>query len=164
MLYWPGGARGSRDREAGRMAQAERKAHVEWEGNLPSGRGTFTVGSGAMEDFPVTWASRIERPDGKTSPEELLAAAHASCYAMALSHMLAGRGAQIEGLITVDAVAALDAEMLRITTVSLDIRGNVSGLSGEQFRIVAEEAEKVCPISNAIRDNVEVRLHTSLEG
>ena len=144
------------------MAQAERKAHVEWEGNLPSGRGTFTVGSGAMEDFPVTWASRVYRADGKTSPEELLAAAHASCYAMALSHTLAGRGAQIDHL-TVDAVAALDAEMLRITTVDLDIRGTISGLSEEQFRSVAEEAEKVCPISNAIRDNVEVRLRTTLE-
>ena len=144
------------------MSQAERKAHVEWEGNLPSGRGTFTVGSGAIEDFPVTWASRVERPDGKTSPEELLAAAHASCYAMALSHTLAGRGADIEQ-ITVDAVAALDANMLKITTVDLDIRGTVSGLSPEQFQSVAEEAEKVCPISNAIRHNVEVRLRTSLE-
>ena len=145
------------------MSQAERKAHVEWEGNLPSGRGTFTVGSGAMEDFPVTWASRVERPDGKTSPEELLAAAHASCYAMALSHILAGRGADIEQ-ITVDAVAALDADMLKITTVDLDIRGAVSGLSPAQFRSVAEEAEKVCPVSNAIRHNVEVRLRTTLEG
>ena len=65
------------------MSRTERKAYVKWEGNLPSGRGTFTVGSGAMQDFPVTWAARVERPDGKTSPEELLAAAHASCYAMA---------------------------------------------------------------------------------
>ncbi len=144
------------------MAQAERKARVEWEGNLPSGRGTFTVGSGAMEDFPVTWASRVDRPDGRTSPEELLAAAHASCYAMALSHMLAGRGSQIDQ-VTVEAVAVLDADMLRITTVDLDIRGTVSGLSQEQFQSVAEEAEKVCPISNAIRDNVSVRLQTTLE-
>ena len=144
------------------MSQAERKAHVEWEGNLPSGRGTFTVGSGAIEDFPVTWASRIERPDGKTSPEELLAAAHASCYAMALSHTLAGKGAEFEE-ITVDAVAALDADLLRITTVDLDIRGTVLGLSEEEFRSVAEEAEKVCPISNAIRDNVAVRIRTTLE-
>ncbi len=149
-------------RKVGRMAQAERKACVEWEGNLPSGRGTFTVGSGAMEDFPVTWASRVDRPDGRTSPEELLAAAHASCYAMALSHTLAGRGAQIDQ-VTVEAVAALDADMLRITTVDLDIRGSVSGLSQEQFQSVAEEAEKVCPISNAIRDNVKVRLRTTLE-
>ena len=144
------------------MSQAQRKAHVEWEGNLPSGRGTFTVGSGAIEDLPVTWASRIERPNGKTSPEELLAAAHASCYAMALSHTLAGRGAEFEQ-ITVDAVAALDADLLRITTVDLEIRGTIFGLSQKQFQSVAEEAEKVCPISNAIRDNVTVKLRTILE-
>lgn len=144
------------------MSQAQRRAHVEWEGNLPSGRGTFTVGSGALEDFPVTWASRVERPDGKTSPEELLAAAHASCYAMALSHTLAGMGAEIDG-ITVDAIAVLDADLLRITRVDLDIRGTVLGLSQEQFQSVAEEAEKVCPISNAIRDNVDVGLRATLE-
>ena len=144
------------------MAQAERKALVEWEGNLPSGRGTFTVGSGAMEDFPVTWASRVDRPDGKTSPEELLAAAHASCYAMALSHTLAGRGALIEQ-VTVEAVAALDDELLRITSVNLDIRGSIEGLSEEEFRLVAEEAERTCPISNAVRGNIVVTLRTSLE-
>ena len=160
--------RGWRTRAGGQgMAQAERKAErrarVEWEGNLPSGRGTFTVGSGAMEDFPVTWASRVDRPNGKTSPEELLAAAHASCYAMALSHTLAGRGAQIDQ-VTVEAVAELDAEMLKITFVDLDIRGSIEGISEEEFQSVAEEAEKACPVSNAIRHNVEVRLRTSLEG
>lgn len=144
------------------VSQAERKAHVEWEGNLPSGRGTFTVGSGAIENFPVTWASRVERPGGKTSPGELLAAAHASCYAMALSHTLAGMGIRIES-ITVDAVAALDADLLRVTTIDLDIRGTVLGLSQKQFQSVAEEAERGYPISNAIRDNVDVRLQFSLE-
>lgn len=144
------------------MSQAERRAHVEWEGNLPSGRGTFTVGSGALEDFPVTWASRVERPDGKTSPEELLAAAHASCYAMALSHTLASMGADIDG-ITVEAVAVLDADLLRITRVDLNIRGTVLGLSQKQFQSVAEEAERVCPISNAIRDNVDIELQATLE-
>ena len=141
---------------------AERTAHVEWEGNLPSGRGTFTVGSGAMEEMAVTWASRVRGLDGKTSPEELLAAAHASCYAMALSHTLAGRGASIEDL-TVDAVAVLDEERMRISSVRLDVRGAVAGLSREEFRRAAEDAEAVCPVSNAIRDNVEVRLQTSLE-
>ena len=144
------------------MSQTERKAYLEWEGNLPSGRGTFTVGSGAMQDFLVTWAARIERPDGKTSPEELLAAAHASCYAMALSHILAGRGAEIDE-ITVEAVATLDADLLRITTVDLEIRGSVSGLSQRQFQDAAEEAEKICPVSNALRNNVDVRLRAVLE-
>lgn len=70
----------------------------------------------------------MERPDGKTGPEELLAAAHASCYAMALAHTLAGKGAFIEGLI-VEAVATLDEERLRISAVDLDVRGSVAGLS-----------------------------------
>jgi lipoyl-dependent peroxiredoxin len=139
----------------------QRRAHVEWEGNLPGGRGTFTAGSGAMEDMAVTWASRVERPDGKTSPEELLAAAHASCYAMALAHTLAGKGVLIEGL-TVEAVATLDEERLRISAVDLDVRGSVAGLSEEEFGRLAQEAESVCPVSNAIRTNVEVRLRANL--
>ena len=70
----------------------QRRAHVQWEGNPPGGWGTFTAGSGVMEDMAVTLASRVERPDGKTSPEGLLAAARASCYAMALAHTPAGKG------------------------------------------------------------------------
>lgn len=102
----------------------QRRAHVEWEGNLPGGRGTFTAGSGTMEDMAVTWASRVERLDGKTSPEELLASSHATCFAMALAHTLAGRGAIGEGL-TVEAVATLDDERLRIPKVDLDVCGEV---------------------------------------
>lgn len=139
----------------------QRRAHVEWEGNLPGWRGTFTAGSGAIEDMVVTWASRVEHPDGKSGPEELLASAHATCYAMALAHTLAGRGAIIEGL-TVEAVAALDDDLLRISAVDLDVRGEVTGLSGEEFRRAAEEAEGACLVSNAIRNNVEVRLRTTL--
>ncbi|MDP9409068.1 MAG: OsmC family peroxiredoxin, partial [Actinomycetota bacterium] len=74
------------------MADAERRAEVVWEGNLPRGSGRFTVGSGSMDEQPVTWASRTERSDGKTSPEELIAAAHGSCFAMALSNVLAEGG------------------------------------------------------------------------
>jgi osmotically inducible protein OsmC len=102
----------------------------------------------------------VERPDGKTGPEELLAA-HASCYAMALAHTLAGKGAFIEGL-TVEAVATLDEERLRISAVDLDVRGSVAGLSEEEFGRLAQEAEKACPVSNAIRANVEVRLRANL--
>ena len=70
----------------------QRGAHVGWEGNPPDGWGTFTAGSGTMADMVVALASRVERPDGKTSPEGLLAAARASCYAMAFTHTLVGRG------------------------------------------------------------------------
>lgn len=114
-----------------------------------------------MDEHPATWASRVERPDDKTSPEKLLAASHASCYAMALSHTLAGKDAEIEQL-TVDAVAAIDPERLKITTVDLDVRGEVSGMNEEEFRRAAEEAEQACPVSNAIKNNVEVQLHTHL--
>ena len=79
------------------MTMAERRAEIVWEGNLPRGGGKFTVGSGAMGEMPVTWAARTERPDGKTSPEELIAAAHGSCFAMALSGALAEGGTPPKG-------------------------------------------------------------------
>jgi len=76
------------------MANAERRAHVVWEGDLPRGNGRVTTDSTkVLEEAPVTWASRVERPDGKTSPEELIAAAHASCYSMAFSNVLAQKDA-----------------------------------------------------------------------
>lgn len=143
------------------MANVERTAHVEWEGNLTQGSGNFTAGSGAMEKAPVTFASRVEEPEGKTSPEELIASAHATCYAMALSNTLAEGGSEPEQL-EVDAVCTLDDQQLKITTVELDIRGTVPGMSGEQFEEAARQAEQLCPVSNALRNNVEIRLNTSL--
>src|SRR3712207_6165982 len=85
-------------RIGGVVAVAERRAEIVWEGDLPRGGGKFTVGSGAMEEMPVTWASRTERSDGKTSPEELIAAAHGACFAMALSNVLAEGGTPPERL------------------------------------------------------------------
>jgi lipoyl-dependent peroxiredoxin len=141
----------------------EREAHVVWQGNLAEGSGNLSEGSGVLNEAPVTFASRVERPDGKTSPEELIAAAHATCYAMALSHTLAGRGNAPEHL-TVDAVCTLDDEQLKITTVDLNVRGTVSGLDADAFENAAREAEQICPVSNALRNNVDIRLNTSLEG
>jgi len=103
----------------------------------------------------------VERPDGKTSPEKLLASARTSCYAMVLAYTLAGKGALIEGL-TVETVATLDEERLRISAVDLDVRGSVAGLSEKEFERLAQEAEKACPVSNAIWANVEVRLRANL--
>lgn len=144
------------------MANVERNAHVIWEGDLMKGSGTFTGGSGALDDFPVTFAARVERPDGKTSPEELIASAHATCYAMALSNTLAENGNAPEKL-TVDAVCTLDDEQLKITTVDLNVRGQVPGLSDDEFEDNARQAEQVCPVSNALRNNVEIKLNASLE-
>ena len=145
------------------MANVERNAHVEWDGDLASGNGTVSEGSGVLNDSPVTFASRTQQPEGKTSPEELIASAHAVCYAMALSHTLAEGGNAPEHL-TVDAVCTLDDEALKITTVDLNVRGRVSGLDADGFEDAARQAEEICPVSNALRNNVDIRLNASLEG
>ena len=145
------------------VANVERQAHVDWEGDLASGSGTVSEGSGVLTNSPVTFAARTQQPDGKTSPEELIAAAHATCYAMALSHTLAEGGNPPEHL-EVDAVCTLDDEQLKITTVDLNVRGRVSGLGQDDFENVAREAEQICPVSNALRGNVEIRLNASVEG
>ena len=144
------------------MANVEREAHVVWEGNLARGSGTLSEGSGVLNDTPVTFASRVERPDGKTSPEELIAAAHATCYAMALSNTLAENDTPPDRL-EVDAVCTLDDEQLKITSVNLDVRGAVPGISEEDFESAARDAEQICPVSNALRGNLEIRLQTRLE-
>lgn len=144
------------------MADVERRAHVVWEGDLTSGSGRLTEDSSkVMEDTPVTWASRVERPDGKTSPEGLIAAAHASCYSMAFSNVLAQKDAPPVRL-EVEAVATFDADQVKITTVDLNVRGEVPGMSDEEFDAAAHEADQACPVSNALRGNVEIRVHAQL--
>jgi lipoyl-dependent peroxiredoxin len=144
------------------MAIVEREAHVIWQGDLAHGSGSLSEGSGVLNEAPVTFASRVESPGGKTSPEELIAAAHATCYAMALSNTLAEKDTPPERL-EVDAVCTLDDQQLKITAVELDVRGAVPGISEEDFENAAREAEQICPVSNALRDNLEIRLQTSLE-
>jgi osmotically inducible protein OsmC len=127
-----------------------------------SGSGTFDLASsGAMTGAGVSFATRTEDPNGETSPEELVAAAHASCYAMALSNTLAEGGNAPESL-EVDATCTLDMGSLKVTTVTLDVRGQVPGLDEEGFQSAAEQAEQTCPISNALRGNVDIQLNTSL--
>ncbi len=146
------------------MANVERRAHVVWEGDLARGSGTLTEdSSGALTDAPVTWASRVERSDGKTSPEELIAAAHASCYSMAFSNVLAEGGNAPERL-EVEAVCTFDDQAIKITTVDLNVRGKVPGITEEEFESAAHQADQGCPVSNALRGNVEIRVQTSLEG
>ena len=145
------------------MANVERKAHVVWEGDLPSGNGRVTTDSTkVLEEAPVTWASRVERPNGKTSPEELIAAAHASCYSMACSNDRAQKEAP-PVRHEVEAVATFDADQVKITTVDLDVRGNVPGMNEEEFDAAAHEADQGCPVSNALRNNVEIRVNARLE-
>jgi lipoyl-dependent peroxiredoxin len=146
------------------MANVERRAHVVWEGNLASGSGRLTEeDSGVLRETPVTFASRVEQPEGMTSPEELIASAHATCYAMALSNTLTEKGTPPERL-TVDAVCTLDDEALKITAVDLDVRGEVPDIGEEEFEDAAREADEICPVTNALRGNVEIRLNTRLNG
>jgi osmotically inducible protein OsmC len=145
---------------------AERRARAVWEGTLLEGQGRLsTESTEVLSDQPVTWASRTEDPQGRTSPEELLAAAHAACYAMALSAALADRGTPAERL-EVTAACAFDkvGEGWGVTTMSLHVRGRVTGLDPAAFEDVARAGEEGCPISNAIRGNVEIRLTSELEG
>jgi osmotically inducible protein OsmC len=146
------------------MPIATREAEIVWEGPLASGTGTLSSGSGALGELAVTWASRTERPDGKTSPEELIAAAHASCFAMALSLMLGENHTQPERL-TVSAACTLDEVdgAPRITTVELTIRARVPGLEQASFEQTVERAADLCPVSNALRGNVTISLSSELE-
>ena len=145
------------------MATAERRAEVVWEGDLARGEGRFTVGSGALGEQVVTWASRTERSDGKTSPEELIAAAHGSCFAMALSNVLAQGGTPPERL-EIDARCTFDVDSVKVSSVDLDIRAHVPGIDEEGFQDALAQAEQGCPVSNALRGNVEIRVNASLEG
>ena len=149
------------------MAEAERRAEVTWNGDLMAGSGQLSMqSSGLVRGTPVTWASRTQAPEGKTSPEELLAASHASCYAMAFSATLGRRGTPPERL-EVSATAGLDRRPeggFKVTTMDLSVRGRVPGLDQARFEEAARQAEQACPISNAIRGNVDIRLNATLEG
>ncbi len=146
------------------MVLARRRAEVGWKGTIEEGRGSFTVGSWMVGEIPVTWSSRMSPEEESTSPEELMAAAHASCYAMALSLVLGERGTPPES-VDVQAACALDAvsEGFRITTMDLEVCGRVPNLDAEGFRSAAEYAHQICPVSNALKDNVEIRVNTVLE-
>lgn len=146
------------------MSIATRQAEIIWEGPLVNGTGTVSSGSGALGQLPVTWASRTAQPDGKTSPEELIAAAHSSCFAMALSLMLAENHTPPER-VAVDAACTLDEVdgAPKITSVELTVRARVPGLERPAFDDAVERAAALCPVSNALRDNVEIAVQAELE-
>ncbi len=130
------------------MAIAERTGSTTWEGSLARGSGTTTSGSGALGRLPVTWASRTEEPGGKTSPEELAAAAHSACFAQALSLKLAENGTPPERL-NVDATLTLDEVDGRPTVVSsaLQVSARVPGMDTATFDRSITETTEFCPIS-----------------
>lgn len=140
---------------------ADRRAEVTWQGELQTGGGEVTFLSSGSGTFPVSWPARTEQPDGKTSPEELLAAAHSSCFAMAFSGALGRAGSPPERLTVSSTVTFVPGT--GVTTSVIDVRGVVPGMDQEAFAAAAQEAEGRCPISNAIRGNVEVTVTAALE-
>ncbi len=146
------------------MPIAEREAEVIWQGTLARGAGELSSGSGALDGFEVTWASRTEAPGGKTSPEELIAAAHASCFAMALSLVLGQAGATPER-VAIRARCTLDevGGAPRIVRSALEVRARVSGADEAEFAEALEQAKALCPVSNALSDSVEIAVEAELE-
>jgi osmotically inducible protein OsmC len=125
-----------------------RNATAHWEGSLMEGAGTVNLDSSGLGTFDVTWASRAEDPNGRTSPEELIAAAHASCFNMALSNGLAKAGSPPDALDTSAAVTFQPGE--GITGIVITVRGTVPGMPEEDFVAAAEDAKANCPVSKAL--------------
>jgi len=144
---------------------ATRTATVTWTGSLQEGSGTTTAASsGLFTDLPISWASRTEAPEGRTSPEELLAAAHASCFAMALSGRLARGGTPPEHM-HVSATVSFDkvGDAWTVTRSQLDAVGTVPGLDEAGFDAAAQATKDECPISRALAGNVEIEVASTLE-
>jgi osmotically inducible protein OsmC len=143
-----------------------RRAETTWIGDLMSGSGVVSAAtSGAFSDLPVTWASRTDEADGRTSPEELVAAAHAACFSMALSGALARNGFRPELLETGATVTFDKLEAgWRLVASAITVRGVVPGIDAERFRELAQGARDGCPISQALKGNVELSVDARLEG
>jgi osmotically inducible protein OsmC len=137
-------------------------AQVTWTGDLMSGAGEIhEAPSGAFGPLQVSWASRSESHQGKTSPEELLAAAHAACFAMALSNGLAQAGHAPQQLDT--SVVVTFVPGTGITKAALSVVGKVDGLDEAAFKAAAEDAKENCPVSSALKNNVELTLDARLQ-
>jgi osmotically inducible protein OsmC len=139
----------------------ESSASTVWKGDLAHGQGVTTPASGAFPPVEVTWASRTERSAGKTSPEELLAAAHISCYCMALSNGLSGSGTPPESLEGTATVAFVPGEGVKSSHIV--VRGRVPGIDQDAFTSAARTAGEGCPISAALKGNIEITVEATLE-
>ncbi|WP_225799093.1 OsmC family protein [Streptomyces sp. NK15101] len=139
---------------------ATRSAHAVWEGDLLKGSGTVSLDSSGLGSYDVSWPARTEEPNGRTSPEELIAAAHSSCFNMAFSNVLAKAGnppARLETKADVTFVPGTG-----ITTSHLTVRGTVPGLDADKFQELAEDAKKNCPVSQALT-GVTITLSAELD-
>ena len=140
---------------------ATKQARVSWKGDLENGTGTIEqVGSVAIEPLAVSWAARTGDEGGMTSPEELIAAAHASCFSMAFSARLAKAGTPADRLEVSARVTFVPGT--GITTSELDVTGAVPGISEEDFVTFAEDAKENCPVSGALKGNVEMSVSARL--
>jgi osmotically inducible protein OsmC len=140
---------------------ADRTASAVWEGDLFTGEGTVSaVTTGLFTETPVSWPARTEEPGGKTSPEELLAAAHAACFAMALSNELATRG-HPPARLEVQATATFQPGE-GVTTMAIDVTAQVPGVDEDGFREGLDAAEQSCPVSSALRGNVDIQVEGRL--
>jgi len=144
---------------------AVRQADATWSGNLTDGKGTVSaVSSGVFNALPTTWASRVETSDGRTSPEELLAAAHASCFSMAFSNELFKKGFTADRLaVTARVTLDMTDAGRRVVSSALAVTGAVPGIDAATFAEIAEVAKNGCPISNALKGNVALSVEATLE-
>jgi lipoyl-dependent peroxiredoxin len=125
-----------------------RNARAHWEGTLLEGQGTVEMTSSGIGTYPITWASRAESADGRTSPEELIAAAHASCFSMALSNGLAKTG---NPAISLNTSVEVDFQPgVGITEIRITLSGEAENLDADGFKAAAEDARANCPVSKAL--------------
>ena len=141
---------------------SESSATTVWEGDLIGGSGKTLAASGALPEVEVTWKARTTRPSDKTSPEELLAAAHASCYSMALANGLAEADSPPERLTTTATVTFVPGEGVKSS--KLEVTGKVPGLAAAAFDEATKAAGEECPISQALKGNVDISVSATLEG
>ena len=141
-----------------------RRATAVWEHDLAKGSGHVSAESGVFRSQPIPWSARTEAPGGKTSPEELLAAAQASCFSMALSAGL-GRGGTPPDRLTVTAACTFDkvGDAWKVTTMEIDVKGKVPKLGAAEFAEAARKAGEGCPISGALKGNVAIHVTAALE-
>jgi osmotically inducible protein OsmC len=133
------------------MAELVSTATATWNGGLADGSGTVSLASGAAGPLPVSWASRIEAANGRTSPEELIGAAHAACFSMALSHEIAGAGGTPKQLdVTAKVTFSATDEGVGVAGVALSVSGQVDGLDAAGFAKAAQSAKENCPVSRAL--------------
>lgn len=144
-------------------AMTDRNATTQWAGDLKSGSGSVTLDSSGAGEFPVTWASRAENPDGRTSPEELIGAAHSACYSMQLSGLLTAAGTPPESIETEAQVSfGPRGDGFAITGIELTVRARVPGLDEDKFQQTARRAKEICPVSVALAGTA-ISLQATLE-